>query len=198
MCFKETDILLPKEYNNAEFMEKWAVIACDQYTSDMNYWENARRFAADNMSALNLVFPEIYLETESAEQQSKRIKNIAADMRAYEERLTCFENAMFLIERTLKNGMKRYGIIGAVDLEEYDYAKVSRLKIRSTEETVLSRIPPRVKIRENAAFELPHVMILYDDKDDILIGGLKNQELKKIYDFTLMQNAGAVKAYLID
>lgn len=198
MCFKETDILLPKGYDNPDFMQKWSVIACDQYTSDIDYWNKVEYFSGEAMSALNLIFPEIYLERESEAQQKERIKNIAENMRNYENDFICFENAMFFIERTLRNGAKRFGIVGAVDLEEYSYAKDSRLKIRSTEETVISRIPPRVKIRENANLELPHVMILYDDELNILIDNLKNQKLKKIYDFKLMQNSGEIKAYLLD
>ena len=198
MCFKEADILLPEEYANPDFMQKWAVIACDQYTSDINYWEQVKNFRGNNMSALDLIFPEIYLERESEAEQGERIKNIAANMKKYSDGLACFENAMFLIERTVKNGAKRFGILGAVDLEHYNYGKNSRAKIRSTEETVISRIPPRVRIRENADLEMPHVMILYDDAQDIIMRGLRNQELKKIYDFELMQNSGRIKAYLLD
>jgi hypothetical protein len=150
------------------------------------------------MSALNLIFPEIYLECESDEQKQGRIKNIAENMKKYANEFVCFENVMFLIERTLKNGAKRYGIVGAVDLEEYSYAKNSQAKIRSTEETVISRIPPRIKIRENADLEMPHAMMLYDDEHDILIDHLRKQAFEKIYDFKLMQKSGEIKAYLID
>ena len=198
MCFKEADILLPKKYNNPEFMQKWSVIACDQYTSDLNYWDKVKNFSGNNMSALNLIFPEIYLECESEEEQRERIKNISENMKKYTGDFVCFEKAMFLIERTLKNGAVRSGIVGAVDLEQYSYAKDSQAKIRSTEETVISRIPPRVKIRENADLEMPHVMILYDDERNILINSLKNQEMKKIYDFKLMQDSGGIKACLLD
>ena len=193
---------MPKEYNNPDFMQKWAVIACDQYTSDAGYWERVKDFSGNNMSSLNLIFPEIYLERESEEQGGERIKNITLNMKKYADSLVCFENAMLLIERTLKNGAKRYGIVGAVDLEEYSYAEDSNAKIRSTEETVISRIPPRVKIRENADLELPHVMLLYNDERDTLIGGLKDavktENLKKIYDFKLMQESGEIKAYLLE
>ena len=198
MCFAETDIYLPKEHQNPEFMQNWAVIACDQYTSDINYWNRVRDFTQNSISALNLIFPEIYLERENEEQKQNRIKNIAKTMEKYSDDLICFENAMFLTERTLKNGAKRYGIIGAVDLEEYSYDKNSKTKIRSTEETVISRLPPRVKIRQNAGLELPHIMVLYDDETNNLITALKNQNLEKIYDFKLMENSGSIKTYLID
>lgn len=200
MCFKETDILLPKFADNPELMAKWGVIACDQYTSDISYWNRVKETAGDGMSALNVIFPEIYLEIESEEQKNARIKSIAENMRTYEKDLICYKNSMFFIERVLKSGKKRFGVVGAVDLEEYDYKKESRLKIRCTEETVTSRIPPRVKIRENSLFELPHVMILYNDEKDVLMSGLRQDaaNLTKVYDFELMQNSGKIKAYNLD
>ena len=188
---------MPKEYNNAEFMQKWAVIACDQYTSDVNYWNNVKNFCGNNMSTLNLIFPEIYLELESEEQGKTRIQAITRNMADYAPNLACFENAMLLIERTLKTGAKRFGIVGAVDLEAYSYSGDVTAKIRSTEETVLSRIPPRVKIRENASLELPHVMLLYNDARDVLINYLRARSLQKIYDFKLMRDSGEIKAYLL-
>lgn len=199
-AFIETEILLPAFTNDPEMMAKWSVIACDQYTSDISYWDKVKEFTGNSISSLNVIFPEIYLETETEEQTQSRIKNIAGNMQTYEKNLVSYKDSMFFIERTLKNGKKRFGIVGAVDLEEYDYKKDSRLKIRSTEETVASRIPPRIKIRENALFELPHVMILYDDKEDVLMSDLKQntQNLKKVYDFKLMQNSGGIKAYNLD
>ena len=200
MCFKETDILLPKCADNPDFMQKWSVIACDQYTSDISCWNKIKDFIGNEMSALNLIFPEIYLEIESDLEKENRIKNIAETMKMYEKNLVCYENSMFYIERALKNGAVRQGLIGAVDLEEYDYHKNSKLKIRSTEETVASRIPPRVKIREKALFELPHVMILYNDEKDILMSEIKQniESFEKVYDFDLMQNSGKIKCYNLD
>ena len=199
-CFTETDILLPKEAKNPEFMTKWSVIACDQYTSDISYWNKIKEFTRDNISSLNLIFPEIYLETESEEEINSRIKNIAETMIRYEENFVRYENAMFYIERTLKNGEVRRGIAGAVDLEEYSYKKDSKAKIKSTEETVSSRLPPRIKIRENSVFELPHAMILYEDEKNTLIEGiLKNRgDFKKVYDFGLMQGGGKIAGYKLD
>jgi len=200
ICFKETDILLPKFADNAESMQKWGVIACDQYTSDISYWDKIKEFTKGEISALNLIFPEIYLETESTDEQTQRMKNISDSMNEYEKDLVCYKNSMFYIERALKNGTTRYGLVGAVDLEDYDYNKNSKAKIRSTEETVPSRLPPRIKIRENALLELPHVMILYNDENDILMSGLKQNtaNLKKAYDFDLMQNSGKITAYNLD
>jgi len=203
MCFKETDILLPIYANNPDFMTRWSVIACDQFTSDISRWNKIKDFAGTNinsMSALNLIFPEIYLEVESGEEIQKRIQNIAETMKKYEKDLTYYKDSMFYIERTLKNGAVRRGIVGAVDLEDYDYEKNSKAKIRSTEETVPSRLPPRIKIRENALFELPHVMVLYnDEKDEIMTELNKNIEsFTKIYDFDLMFDSGKIKAYNLD
>jgi uncharacterized protein (DUF1015 family) len=176
------------------------VIACDQYTSDAAYWDSVRELAGDGMSTLNLIFPELYLERESEEQGRERIKSAAKNMRDYTESgsFVSFRDAMFLVERTLKNGAKRRGILGAVDLEEYSYAKGSKAKIVPTEETVVSRIPPRVKIREQASLELPHAMLLYNDDGDVLMENLRKQPLEKIYDFTLMQDSGKICAYLLD
>ena len=200
MCFTETDIFLPKEAHNPDFMTKWSVIACDQFTSDISYWNKTKDFTGNDMSALNLIFPEIYLEIEPDAEQAKRIKNITETMKKYENDLVCHKNSMFYIERKLKNGSVRRGLVGAVDLEEYDYKKESTAKIRATEEAVPARIPPRIKIRENALFELPHVMILYNDEKDILMSQLnKNIEnFTKAYDFDLMQDSGKITGYNLD
>ncbi|MCL1792618.1 MAG: DUF1015 domain-containing protein [Oscillospiraceae bacterium] len=200
MCFKETDILLPKRANDPDFMEKWAVIACDQYTSDISYWEKTKDFVGGAVSALDLIFPEIYLELESQGEQKKRIGDIAGFMDRYEKDLECHENSMFYIERTLKNGSVRQGLVGAVDLEEYDCQKDSKAKIRPTEKTVPERIPPRVKIRERARFELPHAMVLFADENEILMPELKKNapSQKKLYDFELMHKSGRVKCHSLD
>ena len=200
MCFCETDILLPNFADNLELMKKWSVIACDQYTSDNSYWNKIKDFVGYEKSTLNLIFPEIYLDIESYERQNDRIKNIVDYMKSYEKDLVCYKDSIFYIERTLKNGTIRRGLIGAVDLDEYDYKKDSKAKIRSTEETVASRIPPRVKIRENALFELPHVMILYNDKSDDLMYMLSKSlyRFEKVYNFDLMQNSGKITGYNLD
>ena len=197
MCFRETDIMLPKKSGEPGFMQKWSVVACDQYTSDISYWNKIKEFVGMGMSSLNLIIPEIYLETEPEEAIGERIKNIAETMEAYEKDLTCCKDSMFYIERTLKNGRVRRGLLGAVDLEEYDYKQGAGAKIRSTEDTVASRIPPRVKIRENALFELPHTMILYDDEKDILMSEISENadKFEKVYDFELMQSSGRIAGY---
>ena len=157
--FKEADILLPgKEVN----MEKWSVIACDQFTSEPEYWEEVKKFAGDSPSTLDMILPEVYLEQENHEEQ---LKNIEASMNKYlrEKVFTEYKDAMIYVERTDSVGNVRAGIVGKIDLEQYDYSKKSTSFIRATEATVAERIPARVEIRNNAVVELPHVMLLVDD-----------------------------------
>ncbi len=188
MIFKKADILIPKDID----FSKWSVVACDQYTSQPEYWNEVKDFVGTEPSALNIVFPEAFLS-----EGDSRIAKINATMDEYlaggifEELL----DSMIYVERTMANGKTRKGIIGCVDLEEYDFSVGSKSKIRATEGTVLERIPPRVKIRENATLELPHVMLLIDDKEQTVIEQVEKGEL--IYDFDLMQNSGHLKGYLL-
>ncbi len=190
--FIPADILLPKTD-----MTKWAVIACDQYTSDKAYWQNVSEIAADSPSALNLVFPEVYL----ADNKQDRINKINSTMQDYINKgvFTEYKNTFIYLERTMKNGAVRKGIIGCIDLEEYDYKKGSKSLVRATEATVLDRIPPRVQVRKDAVIELPHVMLLIDDIDNTVIGPVSDNadRLEKVYDFELMLGAGSAKGYLV-
>lgn len=193
--FKEADILIPK---NEDF-EKWSVIACDQYTSEPEYWHKTESIVGGSNSALKLILPEIYLESED---KAERISDINSTMQSYLDTgiFEEYKNSMVYVKRTIGNGKIRRGIIGTVDLEEYDFSKGSQSKIRATEGTVLERIPPRVQIRENAALEIPHIMLLIDDEECTVIEPIENKtaELKKLYDFDLMQNGGHIEGYLID
>ncbi len=186
--FKKADILVPKDID----YKKWSVVACDQYTSQPEYWDEVKSIAGDAPSSLNIVFPEAFLA-----EGDGRIARINATMEKYladgifEELL----DSMIYVERTMANGKVRKGIIGAVDLEEYDFSVGSKSKIRATEGTVLERIPPRVKIRENASLELPHIMLLIDDKDKTVIEQVEKGEM--IYDFDLMQSGGHLSGYLL-
>lgn len=185
-------ILLPK----SDF-QKWAVIACDQYTSDPEYWKDVESIVGDAPSTLNLVLPEIYLaETE------QRIKSINKNMAEYlaEDKFNETDNAMIYVERELSVGGKRRGLVGVIDLETYDYKKGTDSLIRATEETVAERIPPRVKIRKDAPLEFPHVLLFIDDPEDKVLGGLeaKKADMKKAYDFDLMKNSGHIEGYLVD
>lgn len=196
MTFKRADILLPSFSKDSEKMKKWSVVACDQYTSEPEYWKEVSEFTENEKSTLNLTVPEIYLNDKDIE---KRIDKTNENMAQYinENIFKEYKNTYLYIERTLKNSVKRLGIIGMVDLEDYDYNKGSQTKVRATEGTVVSRIPPRLKVRNNALIELPHIMLLIDDEKCDIVE--KNAELtdtfEKIYDFELMQDSGHIKGY---
>ncbi len=194
-AFKPADILLAKVSD----MEKWAVVACDQYTSEPEYWDKTYELVGDSLSTLHLILPEIYLNEPDVE---KRISNINKTMNSYllDDVFEEYKNAFFYVERIQSNGILRQGIIGMIDLEEYDYSKGSTSLVRATEATVLERIPPRIKVRENASIELPHIMILIDDEDKTVIEpiGEKTDSMKLLYDTPLMQNGGSIKGYLVN
>ena len=132
MTFKRTDILLPSFSLDSEKMQKWSVVACDQYTSEREYWNEVEEFTKDDYSALKITVPEVYLNDSDIE---KRIENTNEKMNEYisKDIFTEYKNTFIYVERTLKNGVKRLGIVGAVDLEDYDYNKGSKTKIRATE-----------------------------------------------------------------
>lgn len=193
--FKRGNILLPKNTD----MTKWSVVACDQYTSEPEYWNDIEKIVGDAPSTLKLTLPEIYLEDENI---SERIAKINSNMKALldEDFFNEYKDSMIYLERTQIDGKIREGLIGVVDLEAYSYEKGAETPIRATEKTVIERIPPRVKIRENAPLELPHIMILIDDDKKQIIENLKNKvsEDDIVYDFDLMKNGGHVKGYLLN
>ena len=196
-CFYNAEILLPKFKGDKEKMKKWSTIACDQYTSEAGYWNEVEALVGDSASALRVTLPEIYLEGDT----QARIKSINETMRSYTADVleSCSDCEIYL-ERTLADGRVRHGLIGKIDLEEYDFNKGAQTLVRATEGTVLSRIPPRVEIRRGAMIELPHVMMLIDDRDNSVIGPLeaKKAEFEVAYSFELMQNGGAVTGYFVD
>lgn len=193
--FKRANILLPKNTD----MNKWSVVACDQFTSEPKYWEEVEKIVSINPSTLNLTLPEIYLESDNV---NERISKINKNMKELVDNnfFTEYKDSMFYIERIQSDGKVREGIIGMVDLEDYSYEMGSTSLIRATEKTVLERIPPRVRVRENALLELPHIMILIDDEKMNIIEGLKNKvsNKNKVYDFDLMQNGGHITGYVLD
>lgn len=193
--FKRGNILLPKNTD----MTKWSVVACDQYTSEPEYWNDVEKIVGAAPSTLKLTLPEIYLEDENV---SERIAKINSNMKALldEDFFNEYKDSMIYLERTQSDGKIREGLIGVVDLEAYSYEKGAETPIRATEKTVIERIPPRVKIRENAPLELPHIMILIDDDKKQIIENLKNKvsEDDIVYDFDLMKNGGHVKGYLLN
>ena len=195
-AFTTADILLPKL--TADEMSKWAVVACDQYTSEPQYWEKTAEIAGNSPSALKLILPEVYLEAPDAKQ---RIADINEQMRKYlsEAIFNEYKDSLILTVRTQADGKVRTGLVGAIDLEMYDYTKGSTSQVRATEATVASRIPPRMEIRRDAELELPHIMILIDDVKKTVIEPLEARldTLTKLYDFGLMQNGGHLAGYLV-
>ena len=180
------DILLPKDGTD---FKKWAVIACDQYTSEPEYWEACDRYVADAPSALRIVLPEVKLGIETEEQIAEDLKDIASNIDRYiSEGVWADPVEGFIItDRSTSLHPSRRGIMLAVDLETYEFKPGNKALIRATEGTVLSRIPPRVKIRANAKVELPHIMLLYDDPEDKVITNALNDNPDIIYDTDLMQ-----------
>ena len=192
-CFYPANIMLP-DFNKVEGT-KWSVIACDQHTSEPEYWEAAKEISKDSPTTLELILPEVYLsETET------RVPKINATMKDYINGvLNEHENAMIYVERVQSDGEIRRGLVGMIDLEHYDYHKGATSLVRATEGTVLDRIPPRVAVRRDAAIELPHVMVLIDDPDKTVIepeiDACKSYE--KAYDFELMLGGGHIKGWFV-
>lgn len=193
---KIPEILLPAEGTD---LTKWAVIACDQYTSQPDYWQSVREDAGQSPSTLNLIFPEIYLKEEDGDA---RINNINKTMELYLEQgvLQPQKPGFILVDRSTPHTPSRKGLLLAVDLECYDYSAGSQSLIRATEGTVLDRIPPRVKIRENAPIEVPHIMVLIDDPKKTVIETLyaRKDQYKKLYDFELMQSGGHIRGWKVE
>lgn len=194
-AFYPADIMLPKQNIDAT---KWAVIACDQFTSDRSYWEKVEAHVGDAPSTYKMILPEVYLEDDDVSQRLASIR-LAMDQYTKEDIFDSYKNSLIYIERTDSEGKVRAGVVGAVDLEQYDYAAGSQSLIRATEATVIERIPPRVRIRENASMELPHIMILVDDAKKTLVEQLSEQTsvMQKLYDFPLMQGGGHLKGWLL-
>ena len=196
MTFNKTNILLPAFSKDSDKMTKWSVVACDQYTSQPDYWNEVNDLVGDEFSTLRLTVPEIYLNDADIDD---RISRVNQTMETYlaSEAFVEYKNTYIYVERTLANGVVRKGIVGAVDLEDYDYSVGSNTKIRATEGTVVSRIPPRLKVRSNALIEIPHIMMLIDDesKDIIEANSALKDTFDKLYDFDMMQSSGHISGY---
>ncbi|MBQ7726927.1 MAG: DUF1015 domain-containing protein, partial [Clostridia bacterium] len=194
LSFQPADILLPKEK-----FEKWAVIACDQYTSDPAYWQKREDEVGDCPSALHIIFPEVYLSDKSS--KAARIQAIHRTMRRYlsDGVLEEIPNTFVYTERRTQGGLRR-GVIGLIDLEDYSFEKHTDAAIRATEETVEERIPPRVEIRRGAPIETPHVLLLIDDPHHTVIEPLaeKADRFQTLYDFDLCAGGGHIKGYAPD
>ncbi len=191
--FKPADILLPKNVPT----ENWCVVACDQYTSEPEYWQKAKEIAGGYPSAYHLVYPECYLESTDAEQYAAGI-NAAMENYLADGVFRELKNRYIYVERTLADGQIRRGVMMALDLEQYRYEAGSKTPIRATEGTVLERIPPRVKIRRGAPLELPHIMILIDDKQKSVIEPIDKASLTLEYEGKLMQQSGSIKGFSLN
>ncbi len=176
---------------------KWAVIACDQYTSQPEYWRKVEEIVGEAPSTLNLIFPEVYLEEPGSEVRIRRIQQTMQNYLA--EGLLVPHDGMVYVERRV-SGKLRKGLVLALDLERYDFNKGAQSLIRSTEGTIIERLPPRMRIRENAQLELPHILVLIDDPSGTVIEsvGKAKTQLKKLYDFELMAGSGHLEGYLLD
>ena len=189
-----TDILLPR----AEDMGAWSVIACDQFTSEPEYWAAAEARAAEKPSTLSLMLPEAWLHTARADGADGRI---ADTMRRYlaEGVFQTVPDSFIYVERTLSDGRVRCGLVAALDLEQYDFTGTQRASVRSTEGTVEERLPPRVNIRRGAPLEMPHTLLLMDDRTDSVLSLAEKAKdtLEKVYDFDLMLGGGHIAGWRV-
>lgn len=188
-----SEILIP---NNQIDLEKWAVVACDQFTSQSEYWNTVEKMVGQSPSTYHLILPEAYLGTEKEQIHSSKINS---SMEKY-HKMQYFQkiDGFIYIERYFNNSV-RNGLIAALDLEKYDFTDGSESLIRATEGTIITRLPPRIKIRQNALLEIPHILVLIDDPDMSVIAplGKSSNEMELLYDFRLMQNSGQLKGYHI-
>lgn len=190
--FLSADILLPQ---NCE-MELWSVVACDQYTSQPEYWQRVEDRVGKNPSALRLVLPESHLKNPDVEMEIMEINNT---MTRYlrDGVLKEYPQSLIYVERVISNGKIRRGLIGKLDLAQYDYEPGSDAMVRATEGTVLERIPPRVAVRKNAPVELPHVLLLADDRERTVVEplGEQTENMQLLYDFELMEGGGHIRGW---
>lgn len=187
------EIMVPK---NGTDYKKWAVVACDQYTSQPEYWKQVENIVGTSPSTLRLMLPEIYLDKAG---ENEKIEAIRKTMRKYMDEGTLFKlpKGCMLIKRTAR-GRSRLGLVIATDLENYDFNKGSKSLTRATEGTVIERIPPRLRIREGAPIEMPHIIILIDDPEKTVIEPLLNLPAKQIYDTDLMMDGGHITGSFIE
>ncbi len=193
-AFLPADILLPADTD----MTKWSVIACDQFSSERDYWERVKKTVGDAPSALKLIVPETYLDEVDTAQSAAAI---GGTMRAYLESklFVTYENSYIYLRRTISDGRVRHGLLGKLDLELYDYTPGTTAPVRASEMTIVSRLPARIDVRRQAALELPHIMALIDDRECRVIEPLadKTNDLEMVYDFSLMEGGGALEGWRV-
>ncbi len=191
---KVPEILLPANKN----LSSWSVIACDQYTQDLSYWQKAQSSRENNPSTLDLILPEVYLESAD---KSERIKKIRSSMEKYlaEGVFDEAESEFIYVERTTAYGRCRKGLVAAIDLETYEWKPFSRALIRATEATIVDRIPPRKEIRKGAPLEIPHIMLLVNDSEHCLVekAGELAKKSSPVYDGDLMVNSGHISGWAV-
>lgn len=184
--FLSADILLP-DFTGIDG-SRWATIACDQFTGEPEYWHSAEQTVGTSPSTLRLMIPEAFLD-----ETDVRVPTVNGTMQSYLENiLELHESSMVYVKRTQSDGRVRYGIVGAIDLEDYDYTHGSRSPIRATEGTVLSRIPPRVAVRQDAVIEMPHIMMLVNDPENTVFSGISTTAAAD-YSFGLMFGGGSIE-----
>ena len=187
------EILLPDPSID---LQKWAVIACDQFTSQPEYWEKVAHFVGDAPSTFHMILPEVWLHSPDIQDR------IRASQQAMWDYLTSGilhpQRGFVLVERTV-HGEVQTGLVVALDLEDYDYHPGAQTLIRATEGTILDRLPPRMAVRRGAPLELPHILVLYDDPDQIVLSQVvaQKQQLAPLYDFELMEGSGHLKGWLV-
>ena len=203
------EILLPAKID----LSTWSVIACDQYTQDLNYWKKAEAIVGDKPSTLNLILPEVYLNSPDKPQRIAKIRetmkrylgetqNGAGDQNGAGTVFAPAKKCFVYIERTTAFGRTRKGLVAQIDLDTYEWKPFSKANIRATEATIVDRIPPRKEIRKGAPLELPHIMLLVNDKNDILVGGsgkrVKDDGRALLYSGSLMNNGGSIKGWALE
>lgn len=193
---KAPHIYLP---NNKVDMSKYAVIACDQYTSNLEYWNSLKEYIGEAPSTFHMIYPEAYLEHTD---NDKYINGINKNIKKYLENKDIVDigECFILVERVTSYGVRRLGLVLAVDLEDYSYEIGTNAKIRASEATIIERIPPRLKIRKDAPIELPHVLVLFDDPNKTIVEELyfQRDKLEKVYDFELNKNGGHIRGYKVN
>lgn len=188
------DILLPRTAD----LQRWSVIACDQFSAQPEYWKETEALVGDQPSTRWLMLPEAYLKTVDTEAETEKI-NATMDRYQKEGVFQCMERSCVYIERTLPSGNVRKGLLGLIDLEAYDYSRDTTSMVRPTEGTVESRLPARVRVREGASLEMPHIMVFIDDAAQQVIEPLGEQkaQMQKLYDFDLMMGGGHLAGWRI-
>ena len=193
---KAPHILLPRDGID---MNAYAVIACDQFTSQVEYWDKLKEDIGNKVSTFHMIFPEAYLEKVNSDEYIKNI-NISINKYLNNHDLVDIGPCFILVERITSYGTRRLGLVLAIDLEEYSYLRGVRCSIKASEATIVERIPPRLKIRKDAPIELPHTLLLYDDINRKIIEPLyeNRDSLKCVYDFELNQNGGHIRGYKVE